>query len=223
MRVVGLTGGIGAGKSTVARLLARRGAVVLDADQLAREVVAPESPGLAAVVAAFGADILRPDGTLDRAALGQRVFSDPEARARLEAITHPRIFEAFREQAEAARRAGAALVVLEAALLVDSEGRITRPALDGLIWVTADRAERIRRVVRRDGLPPEAVAARMAAQIPDSLGRAAADWVVVNNGDAAALQAQVERLWAALVGAPEAAPQGSTGRAPKEREDAGRG
>ncbi|MCA9556315.1 MAG: dephospho-CoA kinase, partial [Myxococcales bacterium] len=120
MRVVGLTGGIGSGKSTVAAILRALGAVVIDADVLAREAVAPGSPGLAEVVARFGPDILDPDGALDRRALGRHVFKDAAARADLNAIVHPRVGQLAAERIQAARDAGAPLVVYDVPLLYES-------------------------------------------------------------------------------------------------------
>lgn len=199
MRVVGLTGGIGAGKSTVSGLLRARGALGVDADALARQVVAPGTPGLREAVEAFGADVLLPDGTLDREGLGRRVFSNPAARARLEAITHPRIGAELLRHVERARGSGAPLFVFEAALLVDRQGRATRWGLDGLLWVSAAEAVRLRRVVARSGLAAEAVRARMAAQIPDAVGRGAADWVIQNDDDLDALTSRVDAIWPELV------------------------
>lgn len=199
MRVVGLTGGIGSGKSTVAELLRAHGALGVDADVLARQVVAPGTPGLAEVVEAFGLDVLLPDGTLDREELGRRVFADPAARIRIEAITHPRIHAELLRRVERSRGSGAPLFVFEAALLVDRRGRAGRWGLDGLLWVSADPELRVRRVVARSGLAEEAVRARIAAQIPDAKGRGAADWVIRNEEDLEALEARVDVLWPVLI------------------------
>jgi dephospho-CoA kinase len=191
---VGLTGGIGSGKSAVSALLAERGAVVIDADGIAREVVEPGTPGLAAVVAEFGPDVLRPDGTLDRAALGRRVFPDPAALARLNAITHPRIGERTAElfaQAE-----GAQVVVHDVALLVENG---LAPAYDEVVVVAAEPATQLDRLVRLRGMTEEDARARIAAQAPLADKLAVATHVVRNDGSRDELVAQVDALWAALV------------------------
>ena len=145
MRVLGLTGGIGSGKSLVASLFARLGAEVVDADQLAREVVEPGQPALAQIVESFGADILLPEGRLDRARLGQLVFADPSARARLNAITHPAILERMRQ--EIAARAGRdGLLVLDIPLLYES-GRQNLVEKVVVVWV--DRATQLERLTGR--------------------------------------------------------------------------
>jgi dephospho-CoA kinase len=201
--VHGLTGGIACGKSTVSRLLAERGAVVIDADALAREVVALGTPGLAEVVAAFGADVLRADGTLDRERLGARVFAEPEARARLNAITHPRIAQTSFERIAAARESGAPLVVYDAALLFESgRGDLFRP----VVVVTAPREVQLARLMRRDGLSAEAAAARIDSQMPVAEKAARADHVIDNGGALAQTEAQVEALWQQWMDPCKAAP-----------------
>ncbi|NMC68478.1 MAG: dephospho-CoA kinase [Myxococcales bacterium] len=191
MRLVGLTGGIGSGKSTVASLLRARGIPVFDADRAARDVTAPGTPGLDAVVAAFGPGVLLPDRTLDRAGLARIVFSDPAARRRLEQLLHPRVDAAAAEWLAARAAEGSALCVYEAALILET-GRDAW--LDGVIAVVADVETRVRRVVERDGGPPEPVRARIAAQIDDDERRRRARWVVVNDGTLADLERQVEAL-----------------------------
>ncbi|HEY6796278.1 MAG TPA: dephospho-CoA kinase [Kineosporiaceae bacterium] len=187
---VGLTGGIGAGKSTVAARLAQRGAVVIDADRLAREVVEPGTEGLAEVVVAFGDGVLAPDGTLDRAALGRQVFADADARARLNAILHPRIGVLT---AERMRAAGPdAIVVHDVPLLVENG---LGPAYHLVLVVHADVAERIRRLVADRGMPAEDAASRVAAQTDDDARRAAADVWLDNSGAPQALLDAVDRVW----------------------------
>src|SRR5262252_5280931 len=159
-RVIGLTGNIGSGKSTVARMLGELGADVIDADQVARDVVKPGLPAHDEIVAEFGREVLAADGTIDRKALGTRVFGDAAARLRLEAITHPRI------AMETQRRIGASkapVVVYEATLLVENG---IHKALDGLIVVTAPETQQVARVVARDGLAADEVERRLAAQLP---------------------------------------------------------
>jgi dephospho-CoA kinase len=187
---VGLTGGIGAGKSAVAQRLAARGAVLIDADTLAREVVAAGTDGLAAVVEAFGPDVLGPGGELDRPALGARVFGDEAARRRLEGIIHPRVRARTAELTAAA--APDAIVVNDVPLLVET-GLAASYHL--VVVVDADRAVRTRRLVTTRGMSEEQAAARIAAQADDAVRRDAADVVLVNDQGLEELDARVERLW----------------------------
>jgi dephospho-CoA kinase len=187
---VGLTGGIGAGKSAVAQRLVARGAVLVDADRLAREVVAAGTDGQAAVVAAFGPEVLGPDGELDRPALGARVFGDEAARRRLEGIIHPRVRARTAELTAAA--APSAIVVNDVPLLVET-GLTASYHL--VVVVDAEPAVRIRRLVQTRGMSEEQAAARIAAQADDAVRRDAADVVLANNGGLEELDARVERLW----------------------------
>jgi dephospho-CoA kinase len=186
---VGLTGGAGAGKSTVAARLRVLGAVVIDADALAREVLEPGSDGLAEVVKAFGDGVLHPDGSLDRAALAAVVFADPERRRRLEAITHPRI--AGRTSELLADAPADAVVVHDIPLLVE---KAMAPAYDLVVVVDAPEEERVRRLVRR-GLPEDDARARIAAQATRADRKAVADVWLENNGSADELRAAVDALW----------------------------
>jgi dephospho-CoA kinase len=195
---VGLTGGIGSGKSAVSRLLARHGAVVVDADVIARDVVRPGTPGLAAVVAAFGAEVLRPDGTLDREALGRRVFADPAALARLNAIVHPLVGEEAARQLEAAERTGARVVVHDVPLLVENG---LQDRYDDVVVVAASPQTQLDRLVRLRGMDEEAARARLAAQAPLADKLAVATHVIDNDGALADLAPQVERVWQALMAA----------------------
>lgn len=189
MLYVGLTGGIGAGKSAVSRLLSEHGALVIDADRLARAVVAPGMPGLARVVREFGPDVLRPDGSLDRARLGRLVFGDAAARERLNAIVHPLVAERAREIVASAPED--AVVVHEIPLLVE-----TGQASDFDLVVVVEAAEhtRLERLVAK-GMSESDARARMAAQAGDAERRAAADVVLANDGDPAALADAVDGLW----------------------------
>lgn len=191
---VGLSGGIGSGKSTVAAMLRARGAVVVDADALARDVVEPGTPGLAAVVARFGDGVMAPEGSLDRAALAAIVFADPAALADLEAITHPLVAE--RAAALLAAAPTGSVVVYDVPLLVEKD--LAR-AYDRVVIVDAPDDVRVERLVVRGMSRPDALA-RMAAQAPRAERLAVADDVLDNTGDESALQAQVDRLWAALTG-----------------------
>jgi dephospho-CoA kinase len=189
--VIGLTGGIASGKSTVARLLADRGAAIVDADQLARQVVEPGRPALAELVARFGTDILAPDGTLDRKRLGAIAFGDPAARADLGRITHPRIAAASAEAIATLAAAGANVVFYEAPLLVENGAH---KQLAGLVVVSATPETQLARAMARDGLDAAAARARIAAQAPLEDKLAAATWVVRNDGDADTLAAEVDRV-----------------------------
>lgn len=192
---VGLTGGIGSGKSAVTRLLAERGAVVVDADVVAREVVAPGTPGLAAVVEAFGEQVLRADGSLDREALGKRVFSDPEQLARLNAVVHPRIGERTAALLAEAEASGARVLVHDVPLLV--ENGLTS-LYDVVVVVAAEPATQLDRLVRLRGMAEQDAQARIDAQAPLADKLAAATHVVRNDGSREGLQAQVEQLWREL-------------------------
>lgn len=187
---VGLTGGIGAGKSEVARRLAHHGAVVVDADQLAREVVAPGTDGLREVVDVFGPDILGPDGGLDRDALGAAVFADDTARRRLEAIVHPRVRARSEELTVAA--AHDAVVVQDVPLLVEVG---LAPTYHLVAVVTAAEETRVARLTEARGLPVDQARARIGAQLADATRRAAADVVLENDADLPALHAAVDALW----------------------------
>jgi dephospho-CoA kinase len=186
---IGLTGGIGSGKSTVSALLAERGAVIIDADRLAREVVEPGTPGLAAVVDEFGDGVLTPDGALDRPALAAVVFADPAARRRLDAIVHPLV------RARTLELAGAvpadAVVVHDVPLLAESG---QTGSYDLVLVVEADPEIRVARLVAR-GLTEDDARARIAAQATDEQRRAVADVVLDNGGTREDLAAQVERFW----------------------------
>jgi dephospho-CoA kinase len=190
---IGLTGGIGSGKSTVSRLLAERGAVIVDADAIAREVVEPGTPGLAAVVEAFGAGILAADGSLNRPALAAVVFADPGARRTLDAIVHPLVRARAIEIAAAAPPD--AVVVNDVPLLAET-GQAS--SYDVVLVVETDPGTRIARLVQR-GLTAEDARARIAVQATDEQRRAIADVVLDNSGTPEQLAAQVERFWAERV------------------------
>jgi dephospho-CoA kinase len=195
VRVVGLTGGIGSGKSTVAAILRELGAVVIDADVLAREAVAPGSPGLAAVVARFGPEVLTPDGALDRRALGRHVFKDDAARADLNAIVHPRVGALFAARVAAARAAGAPLVVYDVPLLFESG---LQAGFEAVIVAYVDPETQRARVAARDHLPPDEIEDRIRAQRPLAEKAAAAQHVIDNTGTLEATRAQVQALFARL-------------------------
>jgi dephospho-CoA kinase len=187
---VGLTGGIGAGKSAVAAVLASHGAIVIDADKLAREVVEPGTPGLVRVVEEFGPEVLRADGSLDRDRLGAIVFSDPERRERLNAIVHPLVRERSAALIEAAPPDS--VVVQDIPLLVEN-GLAPQFAL--VIVVEAPMEVRLQRLIHDRGMAPDQARARLAAQATDEQRRAAADVLIVNDGTLADLAAKVDELW----------------------------
>lgn len=193
VQMIGLTGGIGSGKSTVAGLLVAKGAVVVDADAIARQVVEPGSPVLVKLAERFGADVVGPDGRLDRAELASRAFVDTESREALDAITHPAIGEEFLRQVAAAPEG--AVVVHDVPLLVESKN----PAqYRGVIVVEAPREVRLARLEAR-GVARADAEARMAQQATDEQRRAIATWVIDNAGDLDTLRTQVEAVWPALV------------------------
>jgi dephospho-CoA kinase len=194
--VVGLTGGIGSGKSEVARRLAALGAVVVDADAIAREVVAPGSPGLARVVAEFGDEVLAADGSLDRDRMGAVVFADADARGRLNAIVHPLIGAAMIERTAAAGAADPhAVVVNDVPLLVEG-GMSDR--YDAVVVVDTDPATQLRRLVEQRGMTEADARARMAVQATREQRLAVADHVVANTGDLDDLDREVRQVWAHL-------------------------
>ncbi|WP_045741290.1 dephospho-CoA kinase [Actinoplanes rectilineatus] len=190
MLMVGLTGGIGAGKSAVASRLAERGAVIVDADVLAREVVRPGTDGLAEIVAAFGSGVLTPEGDLDRPALGAKVFGDEAARRRLEQIIHPRV--RARTAALTHQAPSDAIVVNDVPLLVETGLSATYHLV---IVVDADREVRARRLTQMRGMSAADAAARIGAQIDDESRRAAGDVVLANDGDLDQLHARIDELW----------------------------
>ena len=195
MRVVGLTGNIASGKSTVARLFAERGAPIVDADVLAREAVAPGTAALARIVARWGSGVLAADGTLDRAALRQRVFGAPAELDALNAIVHPEVGR-LRDLALAHHRAaGAPLVVCDIPLLFEAGLADT---VDTIVLVDAPRDLRLDRLVRGRGLGPAEASEMIAAQLPAERKRERARFIIDNAGSRDALAARVDEVWQAL-------------------------
>ncbi|OKI96986.1 dephospho-CoA kinase [Streptomyces sp. CB01249] len=190
---VGLTGGIGAGKSEVSRLLVGHGAVLIDSDRIAREVVEPGTPGLAAVAEEFGPGILAPDGTLDRPALGAIVFADPDRLAALNAIVHPLVRD---RSAELEKAAGPDSVVVHDVPLLTENG--LAPLYDLVIVVDAAPETQLDRLVRLRGMTEADARARMAAQATREQRRAVADLVIDNDGPVEGLVARVREVWAEL-------------------------
>ncbi|OUE30261.1 Dephospho-CoA kinase [Clavibacter michiganensis] len=198
MRVIGLTGGIAAGKTVVADRLAELGAVRIDADRLAREVVKPGTPALAEIARRFGTGVIQADGSLDRAALGAVVFQDPGARRDLEDITHPAVRAlSARRMAEAGKADPDAVVVYDIPLLVES-GRVDE--FDRIVVVHAPREARICRLVELRGMPVEEAERRIASQASDEDRLAVADDVIDSGVSLDSTLAQTDRLWANLSG-----------------------
>lgn len=200
-RVIGLTGGIGTGKSTVSRLLAELGAVVIDADAIVHALQAPGSPVLREIADALGADVVDATGALDRARVAERVFRDPAQRQRLNAIMHPRVGAEMARRREAAHASGAPLIVLDIPLLFESRPRdreAARGGADATVLVYAPPAAQIERTVARDGCTREQAEARIAAQLPIDEKRALADHVIDNSGPREDTERQVRELFAAL-------------------------
>ncbi len=191
MKIIGLTGDAGSGKSTVARILAELGAEVMDADQVTRALTAPETPLLSAIVAAFGEDVLNPDGTLDRPRLAARVFVEPEELARLNRLTHPPVLEVLQKAIAEARRRGPGVLVLEVPLLLET-------GLDALVdevWVvTADRPVKLTRLTSR-GLNPQLAQRILSAQMPQEEKVRRADRIIDNNGSLTRTRDQVIKYW----------------------------
>ncbi|MFC8988558.1 dephospho-CoA kinase [Streptomyces sp. NPDC014603] len=194
MLSVGLTGGIGAGKSEVSRLLVERGAVLIDADRIAREVVAPGTPGLAAVVETFGEEVLAEDGSLDRARLGSIVFADQEKLAALNSIVHPLVGARSKELSDAVPED--AVVVHDVPLLTENG---LAPLYDLVVVVDASPGTQLDRLVRLRGMTEEDARARMAAQATREQRRAVADIVIDNDVPLDELTRRVDEVWAELV------------------------
>ena len=194
-RIIGLTGGIASGKSTVARMLSELGAPVVDADAIARAVVLPGTPAFGEITARFGPSVIGDDGHLDRQALGAIVFGDPQARADLNRITHPRIAAASQQRIEEFARGGAELVFYEAALLVENR---VHESLDALVVVSLPLEVQLRRLMERDELTLAQARARIDAQLALDAKIAVADHVIDNSGTLEDTRNQVAGLWRRL-------------------------
>jgi len=197
MKVIGLTGGIGSGKSTVSQFLAELGAVIIDADKAGHETFQPDTEAWREVVAAFGQEILSPDGEIDRKKLGEIVFGQPESLLRLNQIMHPRMYEMMKARIEEYRQQGVAVVVLEAALLIEASWT----SLVDEVWITvASEARILERLKEQRGLAEEQTLARIRSQLPSEERIKHADVVINNDGDLDAVKAKVNELWARLQG-----------------------
>ncbi|MBI2855641.1 MAG: dephospho-CoA kinase [Chloroflexi bacterium] len=192
MVVIGLAGGIGSGKSEVARILTEMGAVVLDADRMGHQVYAPNTQGWREVVAAFGEDVLDPNGEVDRRKLGAKVFGNPQEMEKLNAIAWPKIRQSLQHGIEDQKRAGARVVVMDAAILIEAGWA----DLGDEVWVTTAPEEQVvKRLQVRNNLTEEQVRARIASQMPVEEKVKHADVVVENDQDLEALRQKVEKLW----------------------------
>lgn len=200
MKVIGITGGIASGSSLVAGMFRDLGAVVVEADQVAREAVQPGTEVYRKIVEAFGKDVVLPDGGLDRRRLGAIVFKDPVARRRLNVMTHPEIRRRIQAQVErAAAEQPDAVVIVDVPLLLDTTGPEAFE-LDGVIVVVATPEQQIERLMARDNLTREEAEQRLAAQRPVAEKAAEADWVIDNTGTVEETRGQVGILWSELVG-----------------------
>jgi len=195
MKVIGLTGGIGSGKSTVSRFLAELGAVIIDADKVGHEALKPGTELWREVVAAFGRQTLTPDGDIDREKLGEIAFSNPDSLVRLNRIMHPRLYEVVKAQIEECRRQGTGVVVLEAPLLIEAGWT----SLVDKIWVTvASEATVLRRLQERTGLSEPESLARIRSQLSPAERVRYADVTIDSDGELDELRARVEKLWRKL-------------------------
>lgn len=193
MLTIGLTGGIGSGKSTVTKVLAELGAPIIDADKVGHAIYEPDGPAYADMIAAFGEGILAPDRTIDRKKLGPIVFADPSALKRLNSIVHPKMFARMREIVAAMRAAGERKpIVIEAAILIEANWQ---PLFDEIWLVVTSREQVLARIERDRGMAREQIEARIRAQLPDAERRKHATTVITNEGTVEDLQAKVKDLW----------------------------
>ncbi|HLW70901.1 MAG TPA: dephospho-CoA kinase [Candidatus Binataceae bacterium] len=193
MLTIGLTGGIGSGKSTVTKILAELGAPIIDADKVGHTIYAPDGPAYPDMLAAFGEGILAPDRTIDRKKLGPIVFADPAALKRLNAIVHPKMFARMREMVDAMRAAGERKpIVIEAAVLIEANWQ---PLFDEIWLVVAAKERVIERVELERGLKPEQTEARIRAQLSDEERRRHASEVINNDGTIGELREKIAKLW----------------------------
>ena len=195
MKVIGLTGGIGSGKSTVSWLLGEMGAVLIDADKVGHEAYQPGTETWKELVAAFGDEIVAPDRTIDRKKLGAIVFAAPEELTRLNRIVHPRMFNMMKDRIEKYRQQGVKVVVIEAAILFEANWT----SLVDEVWVTvASEATVVQRAIERTGLPEDQIRARIRSQLSNEERIKKADVVITNDGDVKELRVKVEALWKKL-------------------------
>jgi len=196
-RIIGLTGNIASGKSTVAEMLAKKGATIIDADELSRDAVTPGSPALESIVARWGPSVLSADGTLDRAALRKTVFNNRSELDALNEIVHPEVMRLRASEVEAARMRGDRVIVAVIPLLFE---RHLADEFDFIVLVDAPRDVRLERIVRDRGLEEAEAMDMIASQMPAELKRARANWVIENSGSMEDLASEVDRLWEEIAG-----------------------
>jgi len=196
MKVIGLTGNIASGKSVVASMFEDLGAKVIDADDIARKVVEPYEPGWKKIVDTFGQDILNPDDTINRKALGDIIFNNDQKRKILNDITHPKIMQKVRETVETYRNENVEIVIIEAALIVEKGG--LKDLIEKLIVVTADKESQIERLIERNGLTKEEALSRINSQMPGSEKAQHADYIIDNSDSIDNAENQVNNLWSEL-------------------------
>ena len=196
-RIIGLTGNIASGKSTVADMLAKKGATIIDADELSRDAVTPGSPALESIVARWGPSVLSADGTLDRAALRKTVFNNRSELDALNEIVHPEVMRLRASEVEAARMRGDRVIVAVIPLLFE---RHLADEFDFIVLVDAPRDVRLERIVRDRGLEEAEAMDMIASQMPAELKRARANWVIENSGSMDNLASEVDRLWEEIAG-----------------------
>jgi len=195
-KVIGLTGGIGSGKSTVSQFLAELGAVILDADKVGHEAFKPNTKAWHEVIATFGRQIITPSGEVDRKKLGEIVFSNPESLSRLNQIMHPKMYDMMKAQIEGYRQQGVAVVVLEAAILIEANWT----SLADEVWVTVAPEDKVlKRLKEQRGLDEEQTLARIRSQLSAEERAQHADVIINNEGDLDEVKAKVKELWARLV------------------------
>ncbi|MDP8256344.1 MAG: dephospho-CoA kinase [Candidatus Alcyoniella australis] len=195
MKIYGLTGGIASGKSTAAKVFAKLGATVIDADQVARDVMAKGQSAFDRVVAEFGSGIVGPDGEIDRRRLREQIFTDPDSKAKLDEISHPLIIGSIVGRVRDHFEHSTEPVIVEAALLIETEHPFP---LSGLIVVYCTQRKQIQRLIQRDGVDEQQAQAALDSQMPMKEKLDYADFAIRNNGSLEALQRQVERLWQTL-------------------------
>lgn len=198
MKVIGLTGNIASGKSTVARMLSNLGAKIIDADRIAREVVEPGKPAWNDIVKTFGSGVLNEDGTINRRKLGEIIFSSERDRKTLNDITHPRIIARIKELVDNYRKEGVSVVIIEAALIVEKGGM--HDLIQGLIVVTTDEETQIKRLTERSGISRNEALSRIKSQIPASEKIKHADYVIRNTGSLEQCKASVNSIWREITG-----------------------
>jgi len=193
MKIIGLTGNIACGKSTVAAIFKELGATLIDADKVARDIVGKDKPALGKIINHFGNEILNKDGTLNREKLGRKVFNDKNQRQRLNDITHPEIFKEINNLIEKYRSEGKRIVIIEAALIIEREK--LKKIIDKLIVVSTSKDIQIKRLKDRDGFSKEQALSRINSQIPTEEKIKHADYVIHNDSDISNIKNQVETIW----------------------------